>query len=325
MSRSFEDAPAVRENTPLIIGLVGPTGSGKTGSALELAVGFQDVIGGDIGVIDSEARRSLAYANAPMFSEPSRTFKFRFLDFKAPFSPTDYRDAAQHFLSKGVKNIVIDSTSHMWEGPGGIHEAHAEEVQRLMKAWNCSGDKANFPAWNAAKKLQTDFINWVKQQSANFIFCFRAKEKMKMVNNKPVEIGWQAIGGEELLYEMSLACLLLPSCDGQPIWNKAEEKGVKALAAHYRPMFANNPRLSAAVGRQLAGWAKGESTAPASTEKPPRPIDELTAAGEAIAPGGLDKLKTWWTKSVTEAERTLLGGNTGPRMTAWKETAAKAA
>lgn len=319
MSRTFEDAPAVRENTPLSVALVGPTGSGKTGSALELATGFQDVIGGDIGVIDSEARRSLAYANAPMFSEPNRVFKFRFLDFKAPFGPADYQAACQHFIDKGVKNIIVDSTSHMWEGPGGVHAAHEQEVQRLIKAWGVSGDKANFPAWNAAKKPQTDFINWMKQQPVNFIFAFRGKEKMKMINNKPVEIGWQPIGGEDLLYEMSLACLLLPSCDGQPIWNKTEEKGVKALAAQYRAMFKDNPRLSAAVGRQLAEWAKGTTVAPKTEDKPSRPLDELTAAGDAISLSGTTALGKWWSDSLSKSERVLLKDRISP----WKEIAGK--
>ncbi len=256
-TREFTDTEAKREQVPLIIGLVGPTGSGKTGSALEIAHGLQDVMGGEIGMIDSEARRSLAYADAPMFSEPNRKFKFRFLDFKPPFGPTDYQAACEHFISKGVKHIILDSTSHMWEGTGGILQMHQAEVERLTRAWSCSADKANFPAWNAAKTEQTAFINFMKQQPVNFIFCFRGKEKLKMVNGKPVEAGWQAIGGEELLYEMSLACLLLPGCDGQPIWNKAEEKGVKALAAHFRPIFKDNPRLSAAVGQRLAEWAKG--------------------------------------------------------------------
>lgn len=319
MSRSFEDTPAKREQVPLIVGLVGPTGSGKTGSALELAHGFQDVMGGDIGFIDSEARRSLAYAGSPLFSDASRNFNFRHLDFKAPFGPSDYRAAAEHFIAKGVKHVIVDSTSHMWEGPGGIHEMHDREVERLMKAWGVNGDKANFPAWAAPKREQTDFVNWMKQQPVNFIFCFRAKEKMKMVDKKPVEVGWQPIGGEELIYEMTLACLLLPECDGKPIWNKAEEKGVKALAAHFRPMFKDNPRLSAAVGRQLAQWARGTVTPPPPPAPPPRPLDELVSAGDAIAAEGIAKLQAWWTNSLTKEERLLLQ----PKIGAWKETAAK--
>lgn len=257
MTRTFEDFEAVREQVPLIIGLVGATGSGKTGSALELATGFQDVQGGGIAVIDTEAGRAKAYAGLETFSDKSRKFKFRHLDFKAPFGPHDYIAACKHYVDKGYKHIVIDSASHMWEGTGGVLQMHDAEVTRLAVAWNKPEKDVNFPAWNKAKTAQTDFVNWMKQQPVNFLFCFRAKEKMKVINNKPVEVGWQAIGGEDLLYEMGLACLLLPECDGKPIWNKADEKGVKALHAEYRPMFADNPRLSIAVGRKLAEFGKG--------------------------------------------------------------------
>ncbi len=272
--RVFESYDAVRENVPVIIGLIGPTGSGKTGSALELATGFQDVQGGDIGVIDTEAKRAKAYAEAPMFSEPSRNFKFKHLDFKAPFSPTDYQAAVEHFVKQGVKHVIVDSTSHIWEGTGGVLENHEAEVERLMKAWNCTGEKANFPAWNKAKKPLTDFTNYFKQQNINLILNFRAKEKLKMINNKPIPSGWQPIGPDDLIYEMMLACLLLPECDGQPVWNKAEEKGVKALPAHFRKLFSTNPRLSAAVGRELAKWAMGGQMPPKPTPQEPQKSPE---------------------------------------------------
>lgn len=279
--RTFTDNVAVREQVPLIMGLVGPTGSGKTGSALEIALGLQDIFGGDIGFVDSEARRALAYADAPSFSDPKRRFKFRHIDFKAPFGPLDYKAAGEHYIKAGVRHIIFDSTSHMWEGTGGVLQIHEAEAKRLAEAWKTSPSQTNFPAWNKAKTEQTDFVNWMKQQPINFIFCFRGKEKLKMVDKKPVEAGWQAIGGEDLLYEMSLACLLLPGCDGQPIWNKQEEKGVKALPAHFRPMFADNPRLSINVGRKLAEWAKGAPIQAPAKDQPPI---QAPAAKPAQAP-----------------------------------------
>ena len=301
--RTFTDQLATREQVPLIMGLVGPTGSGKTGSALEVAHGIQDVFGGDIGFVDSEARRALAYADAPVFSDPKRRFKFRHIDFKAPFGPLDYKAAGEHYIKAGVKHIIFDSTSHMWEGTGGVLQIHEAEAKRLADAWKTSPSVTNFPAWNKAKTEQTDFVNWMKQQPINFIFCFRGKEKLKMVDKKPVEAGWQAIGGEDLLYEMSLACLLLPGCDGQPIWNKVEEKGVKALPAHFRPMFADNPRLSIAVGRRLAEWAKG-GVKPADAPAPIKPAEwksrYVPLSSEMTSCENLEQLKVTWGKVMTE-------------------------
>ena len=118
-TRSFDDKPAIREATPLLVGIMGPSGGGKTYSALRLATGIQRVSGGDIGFIDTEARRALHYAEK---------FKFRHLDFRAPFGPLDYLAAVEHFVNKGVKTIIVDSMSHEHEGPGGVLEMHDQEM-----------------------------------------------------------------------------------------------------------------------------------------------------------------------------------------------------
>jgi hypothetical protein len=63
-------------------------------------------------------------------------------------------------------------------------------------------------------------INGLLQQPVNMIFCFRAKEKIKLVKRngktEPVELGWQAIAGEEFVYEMTDRFLLTPGCQGRP-------------------------------------------------------------------------------------------------------------
>ena len=51
-----------------------------------------------------------------------------------------------------------------------------------------------------------------------------------------------------------------------------------------------------------------------------RPLDELIAAGDAIAAQSLDALKAWWVK-LAESERVALGGSSGERLTAWKSSA----
>ena len=90
MSRTFDYSPAAISTLPLLLGLGGPTGSGKTFSALRLATGMQRVTPGDIALIDTEARRATAYA---------KHFKFMHLDFAPPFGPLDYLDAIEHAVS----------------------------------------------------------------------------------------------------------------------------------------------------------------------------------------------------------------------------------
>src|ERR1700743_2466045 len=61
-ARKFEDAPAKREQTPVLVGLVSPSGAGKTFSALRMATGMQRMTGGEIFVLATEQKGPRPYA-----------------------------------------------------------------------------------------------------------------------------------------------------------------------------------------------------------------------------------------------------------------------
>lgn len=254
--RTFDDAPAVRKSVPLLIGLNGPSSSGKTYSALRLATGIQRVAGGDLWYIDTEASRSLHYADK---------FKFRHVPFAAPFSPADYFAAIEHCVVKGAKTIVVDSTSHLHEGPGGVLEMHESELQRLG-----GGQAVNFLAWAKPKAELRRFINSVLQMHVNLIFCFRAKEKIKIEKGKdPKAMGFMPIASEEFMYEMTLNVLLYPSSGGVPTWKSGEigERAVIKLPEQFRKIFSAESPLDEETGEKLAQWAAG-GAAPRATANP---------------------------------------------------------
>jgi len=258
--RTFTDTIAKRERVPLLIGLVGPSGGGKTLSALELAHGIQDVVGGDIGGIDTEASRMKHYADSQSVSDPKRLLKFRHLPFGAPFSPLDYLAAIEHYVSKGVSTIVVDSMSHEHEGSGGVLEMHDAELQRLAGDDYQKRGKMTMLAWQKPKSERRALLNAILQMPVNFIFCFRAKEKIKMQPGKdPVQLGWQPIAGEEFVFEMTLNCLLPPGVNGVPDWDPVEraERMMIKLPQQFRPILTPGRPLSIAVGRELAQWAEG--------------------------------------------------------------------
>lgn len=262
MARKFEDRPAVREATPLLLGLIGPSGAGKTYSAHRLAAGIQRVSGGDIWGIDTESRRMLHYADR---------FKFRHVPFGAPFSSLDYLEAIEHCVSKGAKTIIVDSMSHEHEGPGGMLEEHASETKRLAKSWGVSESKAQMSAWSEPKKKRRRMINTILQMPVNFIFCFRAKEKLKIVRGEdPAPLGFMPIAGEEFVFEMVLKCLLLPGANGIPTWQSdfPGEKLMIKLPEQFRAMFRDPLQLSEDVGEALAKWAAG-------TDEPKAKFDVL--------------------------------------------------
>ncbi|HKY45724.1 MAG TPA: ATP-binding protein, partial [Pyrinomonadaceae bacterium] len=109
----FEFKEAQREAAPVFIGIEGESGSGKTYSALLLARG---IVGpkGKIGVIDTEGKRSLMYADDPDIGG------FLHMDFVAPYSSDRFRKAVHAARAAGVDVIVIDSASHEHEAEGGM-------------------------------------------------------------------------------------------------------------------------------------------------------------------------------------------------------------
>ena len=250
--RAFEDKPAVRERVPLLLGLVGPSSSGKTMSAMRLATGMQRVIGGDIFFIDTESRRGLHYADR---------FKFRHVDFQPPHGPLDYLAAIQHCINRGAKILVIDSMTHE-------HHAVAEASERFL-ASKCGDD------WKQRERMQ--MLSWVKPKGErkklnseivrlgiNAIFCYRAMEKIKPVKGgEPINLGWQPETTSNLHYDMTARFLLTPGCDGKPAFlpeTDAEKRMVKR-PEQFRDWFKDGVQLSEEIGERLARWAAGDSTA----------------------------------------------------------------
>lgn len=250
--RVFEDKPAVRERVPLLIGIMGPSGGGKTFSALRLATGIQQVSGGDIHVIDTEARRALHYADR---------FKFRHVPFGAPFSPLDYLAAIEHCVARGAGTIVVDSTSHEHEGQGGVLEMHEAEMLRMARGDRGKVDRYKMLAWARPKQERRRLINTVLQIPCNFIFCFRAKTKLRIKKGEdPTPMGFMPIAGDEFVYEMGINFLLLPGAKGVPTWQTDElgERQMIKLPEWALSMFGEGERpLDEKAGAALAQWSAG--------------------------------------------------------------------
>lgn len=288
----FEVKQAKREQVPVMVGLMGPSGSGKTYSALRLATGIQSVSGGEICVIDTESRRALHYAD---------DFRFLHMQFDAPFGPLRYLEAIRAAYDAGARTIVVDSMSHEHEGPGGVLEMHERELQRMG-----GQDRHNFPAWAKPKAERRAMINGILQIAANFVFCFRAKDKTKPGTDAAgkkslIEQGCMPIAGEEFVFEMTANCLLLPGAAGVPVW-RSDYPGERAMMKRPR-MFertlADGRQLTEQVGAELALWARGQS--PDDEER----LSKLEARGREAAEMGEDARDRFW-KSLSAADKAAL-------------------
>lgn len=293
ITRVFEDRPATRDKVPLLIGLMGPSGSGKTFSALRLATGIQSVCGSEIYFIDTEARRALHYADR---------FKFRHMEFGAPFGSLDYLAAIQHCVKRGASVVIVDSMSHEHEGPGGVLEQHEQQLDKMAGQDFGKRNSMNLLAWAKPKAERRQLINSLLQLNCNFIFCFRAKEKAKPVKKDGKTAienqGWMPIAGEEFVYEQTVNCLLLPGSNGVPTWQSEEpgERAMMKLPQQFRDLMMHRSALSEDIGRHMAEWARG-------VQQPPRePNLEVLARAREAARGGSDVFEIWW-KGAAKDER----------------------
>jgi hypothetical protein len=275
------------------MGIMGPSGVGKTFSALRLGSGMRDVVGGKLHVIDTENGRALHYADH---------FDFQHVPFSPLFSPDDYLAALQHCVADGAKTIVVDSQSHEHEGLGGVLEWHESEMSRMSKGDESRRDKFKFSAWIEPKAARQRLINGILQLQANIIFCFRAKEKLKVIPGKqPEPLGWMPIAGDEFLYEMTTCVLLMPGANGVPTWNPREQ-GERAMIK--RPMQFDEllrrfdgKQLCEQIGAEMAQWAKGDVVRTNSEPTPaPKKAGEIlrdeidTQIGAALSHVQLDAL-----------------------------------
>lgn len=297
--------PAKRENVPLLIGLDGASGSGKTYSAHQIAAGIAEEIGraagrkGRVFGIDTERGRMLHYAD---------DFDFLHGEIRPPFRPDAYGQAIDAAEQAEADVIIIDSFSHEWEGEGGVRE-WADQLE-------AGGMKA--PAqWKEPKLAHKRLVNKMLAARAHIIVCLRSEEKMrveavpqtnpdgspKMWNGKqstkmvitpaselPVGERWVPICEKRFPFEITTSLLLTPQDPGVPIPRK--------LQSQHRPFFPEGRRISRESGRALAAWAMGAMTgappAPASSGPAAAEIDAARDRLHAAAEGGSETLRRAW-------------------------------
>lgn len=250
--RTFQISPAVRKRVPLLLGITGASGSGKTFSALRLATGINRIAGGRIAVIDTEADRSLHYAGR---------FDFDHIPFRAPFGPLDYLQAIEFAVSKGASTIVVDNMSNEHNGPGGV----MDQIDQYLEK-KCGDDEAKRRRYQMVanivpKRDRLRLNNRIVQLGINAIFLFRASEKIKPVaGSEPENLGWQAQTTSPLIWDLTQRFLLEPGSDGVPSF-RPEKPGEKQLVKspeQFRAWFKVGQQLDEAMGERMAQWAAGD-------------------------------------------------------------------
>jgi hypothetical protein len=183
-------ARAVRKAVPLMVELASVSGGGKTTTALLLAAGM---IGprGRVGVLDTEGGRGSLPADEPIIQK-ALPDGYEYDELFAPYTPERYVEKLIDAEKAGLNTLIIDSTSHEYEGPGGISEIAESDPK----------------GWATAKFRHKRFLHRCLSSRLDLIFCFRALPKVKITGKGRdktfTDLGVLAVQEKNWNFEMTL-------------------------------------------------------------------------------------------------------------------------
>lgn len=241
---------AQRANARLLITLASWTGKGKTFTAIQLGYGLANYKAEKVGLLDAENRRGSLHAD--ILEKATKPTNERFLigDLVAPFSPRRYVDAMEEFEAAGIEVLIIDSTTHEWEGIGGC--------QDIAEAGN-----PKIPNWNFAKKEHKRFMDKMLQCDMHIICCVRAREKTKPERKDGklefVELGLQPIQEKNFMFEATASLMMYDEGMRQEV--------LKCPAALLGILGRKSGYITADDGKRLRDWVDGALQLDPTVEK----------------------------------------------------------
>jgi hypothetical protein len=184
MAVEFVFQQATREQAKARIALTGPSGAGKTFTALAIASGLGD----RIAVIDTEHGSASKYAHKFPFATVC-------LD---SFDPRLYVKAIEAAEAAGFDVIVIDSLSHAWEGKDGA----LEQIDHFKGS--VGGN--SWAAWSKVTPMHRDLIEAIVGSSSHVIATMRTKTAWEAAEGKktPQKVGLAPIQRDGMEYEFDV-------------------------------------------------------------------------------------------------------------------------
>ena len=276
--------------------ICGPSGAGKTYTALRIASG----LGSRIAVIDTEHGSAAKYsAPPPEKRDPAKhrlginCFDFDVLEL-AHYDPRNYIDALAAAESEGYEVVVIDSLSHAWTGKGGI-------LEQADKAGKRAGGNS-FAGWKDATPVHNSFIEAILGSRCHVIGTMRSKVDYILEANastgklSPRKVGMAPIQREGMDYEFDVV--------GELDLDHNLMIGKTRYAALDRQVI---PMAGEELGRTLAAWlSDGEKPAEPAYRLPQPMIDELERLLAALEVSPEVLRKSLSNKGVSRIEQLLV-------------------
>ncbi|GAA3077130.1 ATP-binding protein [Streptosporangium carneum] len=184
----FTFTTATKEQAKARIALIGPTGSGKTYTALLAATG----LGGRIALVDTEHGSAAKYADEFAFDTLPLTV----------FRPTTLVDVLAVAAHDGYDVMIVDSLSHFWSGAGGMLEQVDDAAKRV-------GAGGSFAGWKEARPQERAMIDALLAYPGHLIVTMRTKTEYVVEADErgrkvPRKVGLKPEQREGIEYEFDI-------------------------------------------------------------------------------------------------------------------------
>lgn len=232
---AFQVKKAKREKIFAKIALMAPSGGGKTYGALRLATGMAEEIKKETGKEarilfgNTEQKRGYYYADE---------FNYDIVDIEAPHNPEKYVEFIQFAVDEGYDIVIIDSSSHEWEGKGGCLELHTQAG-------------GTYQSWGKVTPRHNKFINAIADSPIHVIATMRGKDQYETSKDEKTgkltvqKLGVGAKQRDGFEYEFSVTFLIDQKT------NTAEvQKDNTHIFEHEGPTI-----LTEAHGAKIIKWA----------------------------------------------------------------------
>lgn len=172
---SLQLKKAHRSKAFIKIGMSAPSGGGKTFSALRLAKGLMEEKypkmsdsehWSKIAIIDTENGSGELYANADVGGV--RIGEYNAITLEPPFEADKYTQAIELCEESGMEVCIIDSTTHLWSGTGGLLEQQSNVAKRTGNSYT---------AWRDITPQHNHFVEKMLQAPMHIIATMRAKQE----------------------------------------------------------------------------------------------------------------------------------------------------
>ena len=239
---AFQVKKAKREKIYVKLALMAPSGGGKTYGGLRLATGMAEEIKKETGkdpkilLANTEGKRGYYYADE---------FSYDIVDIDPPHNPEKYVELIDFAVAEGYDILIIDSSSHEWEGKGGCLELQQQAG-------------GTYQSWAKVTPRHNKFINAIADSQIHIIATMRGKDQYEMEKDDRgrttvTKLGVGAKQRDGFEYEFTCTFLI----DQKTNMATAQKDNTHIFEGETATL------LSEAYGRKLIQWANsGEGYTP---------------------------------------------------------------